>query len=329
MQLAQTHCIIMNVQVRATGAVDPVIMQPIKGRKVGGGIRFGEMERDSLLAHGAAYLLHDRLHSSSDYKPCYLCNACGSLLSPTWVPNVTPKGMEHLAGVGGVLEMCHATRTVRLTPSANRRTLGVQPVPQRQVCGADCHSRGVSVFGGGAGSDEHKVVGVCRRPAYSLILMAIKAAVTLINRKSTFDAGVASLMDIVAAKSAAQAACDRAGYNDAGPLADEQAQDELMSAVARCMTLCKSRYSSPVYWKRALDLVQACSTLFTNRPAHLHTLQTYAHDIRAFLADDPDQPQEASAAQPFLFEGQLSEEPDHVRNGPGALYHLEQQLLQV
>lgn len=61
--------------------VDQVTRQPIKGRKRGGGIRFGEMERDSLLAHGTAYLLHDRLHSSSDYHVADVCSICGSVLT--------------------------------------------------------------------------------------------------------------------------------------------------------------------------------------------------------------------------------------------------------
>ena len=71
------------IQVRSTGTVDQITRQPIGGRKRGGGIRFGEMERDAVLAHGAAYLLHDRLHSCSDYHIADVCSYCGSVLTAT------------------------------------------------------------------------------------------------------------------------------------------------------------------------------------------------------------------------------------------------------
>jgi DNA-directed RNA polymerase I subunit RPA2 len=84
------HMVSDKFQVRSTGQVDQLTHQPIKGRKRGGGIRFGEMERDSLLAHGASYLLHDRLHTSSDHHIADVCSLCGSLLTSS-VVNVQQK----------------------------------------------------------------------------------------------------------------------------------------------------------------------------------------------------------------------------------------------
>eukprot|EP00929_Paragymnodinium_shiwhaense_P060445 TRINITY_DN30186_c0_g4_i1.p1 TRINITY_DN30186_c0_g4~~TRINITY_DN30186_c0_g4_i1.p1 ORF type:complete len:1347 (+),score=305.88 TRINITY_DN30186_c0_g4_i1:70-4110(+) len=76
------HMVAEKAQVRARGPIDRITMQPLKGRKRHGGIRFGEMERDSLLAHGASYLLHDRLCRSSDYDIGFVCPMCGSIITP-------------------------------------------------------------------------------------------------------------------------------------------------------------------------------------------------------------------------------------------------------
>ncbi|KAI7805723.1 DNA-directed RNA polymerase I subunit RPA2 [Triplophysa rosa] len=76
------HMVSDKFQVRTTGARDKVTNQPLGGRNVQGGIRFGEMERDALLAHGSSFLLHDRLFNCSDRSVAQVCVDCGSLLSP-------------------------------------------------------------------------------------------------------------------------------------------------------------------------------------------------------------------------------------------------------
>ena len=77
------HMVSDKYQVRATGPVNPLTRQPIKGRKKGGGIRLGEMERDSLLSHGCAFLMQDRLLNCSDKHIAYACTRCGDMLMPT------------------------------------------------------------------------------------------------------------------------------------------------------------------------------------------------------------------------------------------------------
>ncbi|KAF2876790.1 hypothetical protein BDV95DRAFT_237128 [Massariosphaeria phaeospora] len=77
------HMVNDKYQVRTTGPVNKLTGQPIKGRKKGGGVRVGEMERDALLAHGTAFLLQDRLMNCSDYTKATICRACGSFLSTT------------------------------------------------------------------------------------------------------------------------------------------------------------------------------------------------------------------------------------------------------
>ncbi|ORY29133.1 putative DNA-directed RNA polymerase I polypeptide 2 [Naematelia encephala] len=83
------HMVNDKFQVRTTGPVDPLTRQPVKGRKRAGGIRFGEMERDALIAHGTSFLLQDRLMNCSDYSTAWVCRRCGSLIS---------LGFDELAG---------------------------------------------------------------------------------------------------------------------------------------------------------------------------------------------------------------------------------------
>lgn len=95
------HMVNDKYQVRTTGPNNALTGQPIKGRKKGGGIRVGEMERDALLAHGTAHLLQDRLMNCSDYTRAWLCRQCGSFLSTAPTVNGYGRGKR-----GGNITRC-------------------------------------------------------------------------------------------------------------------------------------------------------------------------------------------------------------------------------
>ncbi|KAJ4707779.1 DNA-directed RNA polymerase subunit beta [Melia azedarach] len=64
------------VKFRNTGPVHPLTRQPVSDRKRFGGIKFGEMERDCLIAHGASANLYERLFTLSDSSQMHICRKC-------------------------------------------------------------------------------------------------------------------------------------------------------------------------------------------------------------------------------------------------------------
>ena len=75
------HMVNDKAHSRSIGPMVNLTRQPAEGRSRDGGLRFGEMEKDAMVSHGAARFTKERMYDVSDKYSVFVCKKCGLLAS--------------------------------------------------------------------------------------------------------------------------------------------------------------------------------------------------------------------------------------------------------
>ena len=70
------HMVKDKIRARGRGRMQALVRCAVEGRVLNGGLKFGEMERDCLSAHGCAFNIQDRMCYSSDPIYMHVCTEC-------------------------------------------------------------------------------------------------------------------------------------------------------------------------------------------------------------------------------------------------------------
>ena len=79
------HMVAEKINARGKGPMTQLTRQPTGGRRKEGGLRIGEMERDSLISHGIAGFIQESMMERSDKYRWQVCKRCGI------IPNYSKK----------------------------------------------------------------------------------------------------------------------------------------------------------------------------------------------------------------------------------------------